>query len=49
MPIVRQRLKDFMNNIYKGGVNKWMIGMLYLLKDEHPEVLQPSSSNIGFA
>lgn len=41
--------KDFMNNIYKGGVNKWMIGMLYLLKDEHPEVLQPSSSNIGFA
>lgn len=41
--------KDFLNAIYKPGVNKYMMAMLYYLKDEHPELLEPSKSNIGFA
>lgn len=41
--------KEFMNSIYKQGVNKWLIAVIYLLKDEYPEVLEPSTSNVGFA
>ena len=41
--------KDFMKHIYKPGANKWLIAVIYLLKDEHPEVLEPNNSNVGFA
>lgn len=33
--------KEFMKTVYKPAANKWMIGMLYILHDEHPAVINP--------
>lgn len=41
--------KDFMAKIYKPGANKWMVAMLYHIKDEHPEALEPGNKADGFA
>lgn len=41
--------KEFMKTIYKPGANKWLIPMLWYLKDKHPEALEPGTSSDGFA
>ena len=41
--------KEFMKNIYKPGANKWLIGMLYYLRESNPEILEPSKDSVGFA
>lgn len=41
--------KEFMDNLYKPGANKWLIPMLYFLREQHPEVLEPNSKGGGFA
>ena len=50
-PVYKQAKEDkeFMENVYTPGANKWLIPVLYLLKDEHPEALEPNSSEGGFA
>lgn len=39
--------KDFMKRIYKPGANKYLIAMLYYLKEAHPEVIEdlPGTAN----
>lgn len=46
---VSSKDKEFMKEIYKPACNKWLSSMIYLLKDEHPEVLKMSKDNNGFA
>lgn len=41
--------EEFMSKVFKQGANKWLIPMLYYLKDTHPEVLEPNTSDNGFA
>jgi hypothetical protein len=41
--------KEFMENVYAPGANKWLIPILYLLKDSHPEALNPNTKGGGFA
>lgn len=40
---------DFMHQVYKPGANKYVIAMLYYLKNEHPEALEPGTDKDGFA
>lgn len=39
--------KEFMANVYKQVANKWLIGMLYILRDNN-KVLEPGDSSDGF-
>lgn len=41
--------KEFMKGLYKPAANKWLVPMLYYLKDTHPEVLEPCAKGGGFA
>lgn len=41
--------KEFMKNIYINGANKWLVPMLYYLKDSNPEALDPGNNKEGFA
>lgn len=41
--------KEFMEGVFTQGANKWMVPMLYYLKDKHPEALEPNTSDEGFA
>ncbi len=41
--------KEFMKTVYKPVANKWLIPMLYYLKDSHPEALEPGSHGEEFA
>lgn len=41
--------KEFMSRIYKPAANKWLIAMLWYLKDKNPEALEPGKSSHGFA
>ena len=40
--------KEFMKSIYKQGANKWLIAMIYYLKDSNPEVMDASTNTDGF-
>lgn len=40
--------KEFIDSLYKPACNKWLIAMLYYLRKEHPEALEPSNKG-GFA
>lgn len=40
--------KEFMANVYKPVANKWLVGMLYILRDINPKVLEPGNSSDGF-
>lgn len=40
--------KDFMQQIYKPGANKYLIAMIYYLKDKHPEVMNTGNTEGGF-
>ena len=37
-----------MKSIYKAGANKWLVAMLWYLKDEHPEALDAGTNKDGF-
>ena len=37
-----------MKSIYKQGANKWLIAMIYYLKDSNPEVMDASTNTDGF-
>lgn len=36
--------KEFMSEIYKPAVNKWLIAMMYILKDTHPAITKPANA-----
>lgn len=40
--------EEFMSQLYKPACNKWLIPMLYYLRKEHPEALEPAGDG-GFA
>lgn len=40
--------KEFMKSLYKPACNKWLIGMIFFLKDKYPEVLEYSKTSQGF-
>lgn len=40
---------EFMKSVYKPAANKWLLPMLYLLKDTNPEALEPNATGGGFA
>ena len=41
--------KDFMSRLYKKGANKYLASVLYCLYDKHPELLNVTVPNSGFA
>ena len=41
--------EEFMAKVYTQGANKWMMGLLYKLKEKHPEVMDQNTSDKGFA
>lgn len=50
-PLYKQAKSDeeFISKIYTAGANKWLIPMIYYLKDTHPEVLESNTTGGGFA
>ncbi len=44
-PLLKEARKDkeFMSGIYKQAANKWLIPMLYYLRDSNPEALDPNA------